>query len=65
MGYYIDLKTLSFDDFKKWLEQIEYFIPSRKMLAEDINKRFDLLQSHGVNSLFELNEKLKTKKKLA
>ena len=65
MGYYIDLKTLSFDHFKKWLEQIEYFIPSRKMLAEDINKRFDLLQSHGVNSLFELNEKLKTKKKLA
>lgn len=65
MAYYIDLKTLSFDDFKKWLEQIEYFIPSRKVLAEDINKRFDLLQSHGVSDLFELNEKLKTKKKLA
>lgn len=65
MSYYIDLKTLKIDDFKKWLEQIEYFIPSRKMLAEDINKRFDLLKSQGASNLFELNEKLKTKKNLA
>jgi hypothetical protein len=60
--YQIDFGAVSLDEFKKWLSRISYFVPSRKVLADDIDTRFECLKSHGINNLLELKNKLKTKK---
>jgi hypothetical protein len=62
MGYYLDFEAVSLDEFKGWLKRITYFLPSRKVLADDLDKRIDCLKSHGINNLLDLKNKLKTQK---
>jgi methionine aminopeptidase len=64
MSYQIDSKNVSLDEFKGWLSRISYFLPSRKTLADDIDNRVACLKDHGINSLHELINKLKTKKQV-
>ncbi len=60
--YHIDLEKYSLTEFKEELIQAE-LIPSRKILKEDINLRFEILRDNGVENLQDLSNLLKTPKK--
>lgn len=62
--YYIDLEHLSLERFKDALEKKE-LLPGRMILKEQMDERFDVLESMGINHLQELWETLKTKKRVA
>ena len=61
--YYIDLKKYSLQKFKENLSSRE-MIPSRKILKEDIDARFDALEQAGIANLKELTSALKTKSEI-
>lgn len=61
--YYIDLKQITLSEYETELEQAE-LIPSRKMLKEDLQKRFSCLKDHGINHLDDLLTALKTPDKI-
>jgi hypothetical protein len=63
MGYYIDLSTISIGEYKTKLEESD-LLPSRIILKEDINERFNRLENQGIKTVYELQQALKTKKKL-
>ena len=63
MGYYIDLRTISLDAYKKRLEQRD-LLPSRMILKENIKERFAGLQEQGIRTLHDVQQALKTKRKL-
>jgi len=63
MGYYIDLKTISIDKYKEILKTTE-FIPSWKVLEENIDKNLDIIKNHNINNLDELLIALKDKNKI-
>lgn len=60
--YHIDLEKYSLTKFKEELIQTE-LIPSRKILKEEINLRFEILRDNGVENLQNLSNLLKTPKK--
>jgi hypothetical protein len=62
-GYYIDLSRISIDEFQRTLSS-GYILPSRQVLREDINERFDVLRSLGISDIEELRTALKTKAKV-
>jgi hypothetical protein len=53
MGYYIDLATISLEDYRDKLESA-YLPPSRMMLKERLHKRFGHLKRLGVKNVQEL-----------
>ena len=60
--YHIDLEKYSLTKFKEELIQAE-IIPSRKILKDEINLRFEILRDNGVENLQNLSNLLKTPKK--
>jgi hypothetical protein len=60
--YHIDLEKYSLDEFKIELLESE-IIPSRKILKEEINERFKILEDNGIGNLQELRDSLKNPKK--
>lgn len=63
MGYYIDLKEISIDNYKKKLESA-YLPPSRKILKERQNERFDYFKVIGIKNIKDLILLLRKKDKL-
>jgi predicted flap endonuclease-1-like 5' DNA nuclease len=63
-NYYIDLEGFSLERFKEVLETKE-LLPGRVILKEELDERFGLLASMGINNLQELWDALKTKKRVA
>ncbi len=63
MGYYIDLKKISIDQYKKKLRSAD-LIPSWRMLKENIDKNFDIIKSCRIRNLYELLEKVKNKDRI-
>jgi hypothetical protein len=59
--YYMPLAKVTIDEYKKILESKD-LLPGRKVLNEDINGRFIIIQSTGIDNLEELIEALKNKK---
>ena len=63
MGYYIDLLSISIDQYKEVLKTTE-LIPSWKVLGEDIDKNWDIIKKHNINNLDELLKAFKDKSKI-
>lgn len=63
MGYYIDLETISIDEYKTILKSA-ILIPSWMVLKEDINENLELIKRNGIQNLGELQQVLKNKSKL-
>ena len=61
--YHIDLEKFTLDKFKQSLKQRE-MIPSRVILKEEIDQRFNVLSANGINNLKNLVDALKTKVKV-
>jgi hypothetical protein len=62
-NYYIDLESISLTEYEKELGQTE-LMPSRKLLQEDIKKRFTCLNKHGIKNLIDILSVLKTPDKI-
>jgi hypothetical protein len=60
MGYYIDLASISIDDYKIKL-QAAYLPPSRMILKERLEDRFDYFGSIGIKNVKELLQILRKK----
>ena len=60
--YHIDLERYSLDKFKNDLKESD-LIPSRKILKDDIEKRFQILKDNNIFNLQDLVNVLKTPKK--
>jgi len=63
MGYYIDLKRISIDQYKEILESAD-LIPSWMILKENIDKNLDIIKTHNIQNLDELHKKIKNKSKV-
>ncbi|MCK5169507.1 MAG: DUF4332 domain-containing protein [Bacteroidales bacterium] len=63
MGYYIDLETISIEKYKTKLESA-YLPPSRMILKENLDERFNYFKSIGINNVKELLQILKKNDKL-
>ena len=63
MGYYIDLKKISIDEYKDILKTTE-LIPSWKIAGDDIDKNLDIIKQHNIENLDELLAILKAKAKI-
>ncbi len=61
-SYYIDLEKYPLSKFKQELAESE-LLPSRKILKEQIDNRFKILESNGIKNLNDLSTSLKTPKK--
>ena len=60
MPYYIDLSSISIEEYARKLEN-GYLPPSRMILKEKLHERFVFFKTVGMNNLKELQQKLKTK----
>ena len=60
MGYYIDLQSISIDNYKGILKTAT-MIPSWKILKKNIDKNLDLIKEQGIHNLDELQKALKNK----
>lgn len=60
--YYIDLEKYSLSKFKEELRESE-LLPSRRILKEQIDKRFKILENSGASNLKDLIDLVKTPKK--
>lgn len=60
--YYINLEKYPLNRFKQELKESE-LIPSRRILKEQIEERFKILENNGVSNLLDLSNELKTPKK--
>jgi hypothetical protein len=60
MGYYIDLEKISIDEYREMLKKV-YLPPSRMILKEDLELRFNHFKSVGFKNLKELSQLLKKK----
>lgn len=63
MGYHIDLSKISIQDFKDSLLN-RYLIPSQELLRENADENFEKLESAGVNTMHDLQQAIKTQKKV-
>jgi hypothetical protein len=61
--YFIDLTAFSIDKLRNLLKSKE-ILPGRILLKAQIDDRFDLLKTHGIESLADLLDELKNKKKI-
>jgi hypothetical protein len=64
MGYYIDLGSISIDNYKEKLESSD-LLPGRMILKERLDERFNYFKSIGIKNVLELQQTLKKKDKLA
>jgi hypothetical protein len=64
MGYYIDLASISIDDYRSKLESAD-LLPGRVILKVSLEERFNYLKSIGIKNVLELQKILKKKEKLA
>jgi hypothetical protein len=64
MGYYTDLSSVSIDKYKNKLEAA-YLPPSRMILKEKLDERFDYFKSIGIKNVSDLQKLLKKKEKLS
>lgn len=64
MGYYTDLASISLDNYRSKLELAD-LLPSRMILKEQLEERFNYLKSIGIKNVLELQKLLKKKEKLA
>lgn len=62
MGYYIDLEKITIDDYQVKLETA-YLPPSRMILKDSIDLRFEYFKSIGLRNVKELIQLLKRKDK--
>lgn len=63
MGYYVDLKSISIDEYKNILKSTE-LIPSWKILEKNIDGKLDAIKSQNIKNLDELLTALKSKDKI-
>jgi len=63
MGYYIDLKAISIDDYKVILKTAD-LLPSRMVLKENIDVVFNILKTHNLETVEDLQNALKNNKKV-
>jgi len=63
VGYYIDLKGISIDQFKEILKSAD-LIPSWMILKEDINNKLEMIKKQTIQNLDELLKKIKNKDKI-
>jgi len=63
-SYHINLKEISLDQYKQTLKQSE-LIPSRRILKEQIDQRFEQLRDRGISNLDDLLCAAKNAKKIA
>lgn len=63
MGYYIDLKNISIDDYKEILKLAD-LLPSRKILRTNIDDIFDTIEEQEIEDVSELRRALSNKSKL-
>ena len=61
-NYYIDLKKFTLEKYRHELEQAE-ILPSRKILKEKLQERFQCLEKYGIKNLQDLILVLKTTEK--
>jgi hypothetical protein len=64
MGYYIDLSSINIDSFKAKLDTAD-LLPSRMVLKDKLDERFNFFKSIGIRNVKELQQTLKKKDKLA
>jgi hypothetical protein len=64
MGYYIDLSAISIDEYKAKLSTRE-MLPSRVILKENLDERFNYFKSIGIKNVLELQKTLQKKEKFA
>jgi hypothetical protein len=64
MGYYIDLSSIGLDLYKEKLMKT-HLIPSRMLLKEKSDERFNHFKKLGIKNIKELQQFLKKKDKLA
>jgi hypothetical protein len=62
MGYYINLSSISIDSYRAKLESSD-LLPSRMILRDKLDERFNYLKSIGISNVFELQQTLKKKNK--
>ncbi len=63
MGYFIDLNTISIDEYGKILENA-YLVPSRIILKKNIKDNVRTLKYQGIKTVNDLQQALKTKDKI-
>lgn len=63
MGYYIDLKSISIDQYRGILKTAD-LLPSRMALKENIDSNFNTIKNQKITNVGELQQALKNKKKL-
>ena len=63
MSYYIDLTAISIEEYKGILRDAD-FIPSWRVLKNDIEANLDAIEAQGIRNLDELQKALKSKAKL-
>ena len=63
MGFYVNLEKISMDDYREILEAAD-LLPSRMILKEDIDDRFDKLKQQQIENVEELRKVLSNKSKL-
>jgi hypothetical protein len=64
MKYNLDLDYLTVQDYKELLKR-QNLLPGRKILLQDIDKNFALLENHGIHTLLKLRKFLSTPQKIA
>ena len=63
MGYYIDFKSISIEDYRKILLTTG-LTKSRLILKENTDRIFAIIKNQNINNVDELQKALKTKQKL-
>ena len=63
MGYYIDLKKISIDEFKEILRTAD-LLPSHMILKTNIEEMFTLIKNQKIENVEELRTALRSKNKL-
>jgi hypothetical protein len=63
MAYYIDLHSITLDDYQSILQAAD-LLPSRRLLQENTEEIFGVLKAQGLATLADLQAALKTKPKL-
>jgi len=63
MGYFIDLKNITIDNYKNILESAD-LLPSRMILKKNIDDIFNIIKIQKIANVDELRRVLKNKNKL-
>jgi hypothetical protein len=63
MGYYIDLQSISIDEYKETLKSAD-LIPSRMILKENIDEIFNIIKKQKIENVDELHKALRNKNNL-